>query len=67
MSPISDSLIDCGLDPISDSPIVPRIRQSNIQKFDNSIAEKNDSPIALDGLYMSHCIVQYIKIPVTIT
>ncbi len=31
LSPISDSSIDCGLDPVSDSPIVSRIRQSDIR------------------------------------
>jgi hypothetical protein len=47
VSPISDSPIDCGLDPISDSPIVSRILQSDIRYSDSPIAEKNNSPIAV--------------------
>jgi hypothetical protein len=37
---ISDSPIDCGLDPISDSPIVSGIIQSDIRYSDSLIAEK---------------------------
>ncbi len=32
VSLVSDSPLDCGLDPISDSPAVSRIRQSDILK-----------------------------------
>jgi hypothetical protein len=39
-SPLSDSPIDRGLDMISDSPIVLRIRKSDIRYPDSPTAEK---------------------------
>jgi hypothetical protein len=47
LSPIYDRPIYCGLDPIYDSLIFSRIRQSDIRYSDSSIAKKNNSQIAL--------------------